>query len=73
MKKLLANLLVLLAFTVYFKPIAAYTGGIMTGLKEPKKIELKTLIHANWGILGRTNDGKTIYIPWDSVAYIIEN
>lgn len=73
MKKLLASLLLLLTFIVYFKPTAAYTGGIMTGLKEPKKIELETLESGISGIQGKTKDGKIIVIPWDSIAYIEEN
>jgi hypothetical protein len=73
MKKFLVSLLVLLAFTVYFKPTAAYTGGIMTGLKEPKKIELKSFIPDIWGIFGKAGDGRTIWIPWDAIAYIEES
>lgn len=72
MKKFLISLLLLLVFTVYFKPIAYYKGGVMTGLKEPQKIELTEFTIREVYIYGVTKDGKKIFIPWDSIAYILE-
>jgi hypothetical protein len=73
MKTALYSLLILLAFTVYFKPTAYYKGGVMTGLKEPQKIELKEItVGEAYGIHGITKEGKKVFIPWDSIAWIEE-
>lgn len=73
MNKFLTSLLILLTFIIYFKPIAYYKGGIMTGLKELQKIELTEFTIREVYIYGITKDGKKIFIPWDSISYIEES
>lgn len=64
----------LLTWTVYFKPIANWRGGIVGGQKELQTICAKDLGNAdNHGLHVTACDGHKVFIPWDSIAFIRED
>ena len=74
MKKLLV-MLALLVITVYLKPIAYMTYKGWGRFDSPYKIELKgdSTTSDTHGLRGITTEGKHVFIPWDSISYIVED